>query len=693
MAVDVREQTSQRLAPRQRTARSSGTAIAVVTASSSFAGLLLALGPGDSSYSELLHENLLNNTVNGITLSVIGALLTWARPRNAVGWLTLWLATANALCMFGNGWALAADPLGLPGRTLLAWLSSWSWVAAFVPAFTVLLVIFPNGRPVSAFGRRLVIAGWTATVLLSTGFALADKSYSDVLAGEQNPITRGRWQDAVGAVLIVGAVLALACLLCVLVHTVRRLRNAVTPEREQLAWMVATVLPVFVGSFVASSFVALVLNALSPIGIAVGILKYRLFDIKIVLRRGLVYGLLTMFVVVVYAGVVAGLTELVPHGVVPSVLAAASVALLVRPVYDLLQGSMGRLVYGDRDDPVRALTRIGEGMRAGAGAPSDDDSGLLPLARAVSASLRSPYAALATPDGDVLCVFGDPRGLPLYHVALEFGGQPVGRLTVGGRSSREPLRRPDQALIQALAGPVATAVHAVTLADELRSSRERLIDAREVERQRIRQDLHDGLGPSLSGVALGLEAARTAAASDPERLMDLLAVLHDEVDETVSEVRRVIDDLGPAALGGVGLVNAVRAHAEAVSARAGLEVIVEGPDQIEHVPPPIEVAAYRIVLEAVTNAVRHAHAGQIRIEVRVAAAELVVSVEDDGVGIRAEHTPGVGLASMRRRAESVGGSLAIVAGHRSDQLSEATPTPGEGTRVVARLPLGGRVHG
>jgi two-component system, NarL family, sensor kinase len=409
---------------------------------------------------------------------------------------------------------------------------------------------------------------------------------------------------------------------------------------------------------------------LVPVGLLVGILRHQLFDILLVLRSGLVYGGLSALAVGAYFAVVALITTVTPAGTVPSLFAVATVALVVVPAHRWLQRWVGRLVYGDRDDPLRALARVADGIRGTGGRADPVD--VRPMLCGIAEALRSPYVAVQDADGAPLAAVGVPADLPVHEVALSYAGEPVGTLAVGGRTARNPLSAADRALVAALAGPVAVAVRAALMALEVAESRARVLAVREAERQRLRGDLHDGLGPSLSGVALGLEAARGSVLQHAERLPEILDVLHHEVESLVTEVRAIIDDLGP---GDVDLLASLRGHVEAANAAGGVVVELAHTGPVDRLPGEVAVAAQRIAGEAFNNALRHASATRIALSVAVEPGLLTVEVADDGSGAVTSRPGGVGVDSMRRRAEAVGGILAVEA------------VPGRGTRVRAYLPV------
>jgi signal transduction histidine kinase len=252
-------------------------------------------------------------------------------------------------------------------------------------------------------------------------------------------------------------------------------------------------------------------------------------------------------------------------------------------------------------------------------------------------------------------------------------------LTVGPRRGEPTVTAADARLLEALAPHLAVVLRSRRLTEDLAHERERVVAATLAERERLRRDLHDGLGPSLSGIALGLEAADQALASDPAIARDLMARSRAEAEGAVREIRRVIDGLRPSALDRYGLPEAVREIASGLGlGRLG------GPDfslEVDDLPTlaaPVEEAAYRIVAESLTNVVRHSGARTCSVRLARSDGELYVAIEDDGDGMRESHGAGVGLESMRRRAFEIGGRVSF---------KVARP---HGTLVSAILPLGSR---
>ncbi len=458
--------------------------------------------------------------------------------------------------------------------------------------------------------------------------------------------------------------------------TLVRLTRCRAPERQQLAWLVGVAALLLLAVFVVPTSwpSALVSALLLPVAIAIGVLRYG--ALGIVVSSAFVYVVLTGAVLAVYVAVAAavGAAALdLSQAPLPGAVTAAVVAVTLTPAQRRLQRVADRLVYGERRDPFRAVTRLGERVSEA------DECELLPaVVDTVRAALRSPAAEVLAPDGRVLARVGDPEekaDRDAAAVALRIGGREVGTLRLAPRRPGEAFTAADQQLFEALAAQVAAVVRALDLAESLHRERDQVVAARHCERDRLRRDLHDGLGPALAGISLGLQAAQgTIGSAGPTAA--LLARLRAEADDTLGEVRRVIDDLRPARLDDLGLVAAVRRHADAVATT--LAVHVEA-DDLPPLPPEVEVAAYRIAQEALTNVVRHSGARSVRVSLAVNGARLVVRVVDDGHGLSPESVPaprsgGVGLSSMRHRAEVLGGRLVV-----DDDAA--------GTCVEAALPL------
>jgi len=635
----------------------------------------------------------------GLVWAVTGAVLVGVRPRNALGWLVLAVGMSQA-------WAVGLTAYG--GFGLLEVVPSWpAYVgpALYIPGWlilpTVLLALYPEGRlpgprwrwPVA--GAAIAIVLLTACIPLPTvgpeeahGWAVVPtlpERLGDVLLpnkpmydtrvfvsaapdGTTTPVVPEWWAVWANTGSWVFKPLLALSMLTIWAGTVTRLVRARPPRRQQLAWLVCVVMPLLPALFSPvelASWLVLLSLLLVPVAVAVGVLRYRLLGIEAVLRRGLVYGTFTVAVVGAYLIVTAvSAAALDRSDLLPGVVAAALVAVGLAPARDRLQRAADRLVYGERHDPLRAVTRLGQKVAA------TGDLDLLPGALAsVMAAVHAPGAAVAAPDGRIIERVGmDPDTgavLPLW-----FGGQQVGELRVAARRAGEAYTNAEKRLLAALALQVAVVVRAFELTEALEAERDRVLAATETERDRLRGDLHDGLGPSLSGVGLGLQALADTLDGRDAASTVLLDRIREEVAEAVVEVRRIIDGLRPTTLDTLGLLGAIRRHAETVSAALPVDVVAV---DLSPLPPQVETAAYRITTEALTNAARHAGARHVRVTLFAQHGSLRITVADDGHGVGTA-AAGVGLTSMQRRTETLGGHLDI-------------DSAAAGTTITATLPL------
>jgi signal transduction histidine kinase len=256
---------------------------------------------------------------------------------------------------------------------------------------------------------------------------------------------------------------------------------------------------------------------------------------------------------------------------------------------------------------------------------------------------------------------------------LLYQNEVVGDLIVAARGAGETFSSLDQRVLQDLSRSVGVAVHAVRVTTDLQRSREQLVTAREEERRRLRRDLHDGLGPALGGLLLKLDALGDELRCDPEQAALQLGELKGDVQAAVAEVRRLVYALRPPALDELGLVGALRLLATQCQ-RLDLCFDIVIPDDLPPLPAAVEVAIYRIAHEALTNVIRHANASACLLSL-VARDRLELSVSDNGQGMLVGQSVGIGLLSMRERANELGGECAI------------TSVSGAGVVVRAWLPL------
>jgi two-component system, NarL family, sensor kinase len=419
-----------------------------------------------------------------------------------------------------------------------------------------------------------------------------------------------------------------------------------------------------------------------PLSIGVAILRNRLFDIDTILNRTLVYGGLSTIVAGIYIAIVATLgTVFQAQGnLLIALVAAGVVAVLFQPLRIWLQNAVNRLLFGERDDPYAVLSRLGRQLEV-AIAP---EAVLPTIVETVAHALKLPSVAIAVREGEQLVPgveYGVPSGT-VVSMPLIYQSDWVGELRVSPRGPDESLTVADKHLLEDIAHQAGIAVHATRLTSDLQRSRLQLITAREEERRRMRRDLHDGVGPTLAGMTLKIGAIGNLLQTDAAAASRMLGELGTEIESAMSDIRRLVYALRPPALDELGLVAALRAHAAQYylqgasedSGESRLLVTIHAPERFTQLPAAVEVAAYRIACEAITNTARHAQAQCCQIVLALDNA-LHLDIRDDGVGLASERRVGIGLVSMRERAEELGGICTIAS------------SPGSGVHISAILPL------
>ncbi|HEY6748343.1 MAG TPA: histidine kinase [Mycobacteriales bacterium] len=615
-----------------------------------------------------LRSGLIQALCTILPYGLAGAFLLSRRPDLPFGWLLAGAAGSQVVLIGTVGPAALAIQHGHTGP-LAAWGLATSGLG-FVPIAVqgLINVRFPSGRPTGRWGRGLEWTLIAGTALVILGGLLSDRALDEMVPGRSlhNPLTHGTPVAPVADAMIVLAPVVVLLGLVAGIGVVVRYWRATGIERQQLKWRAAgVVLALALFPLAVTERLTAVVNGLDSTlfvaTLAIPVVRYRLWAIDSILRRSAVYAAVTVtlvggYVLVAFAGA-ALVSERVGFGV-----GAVVVALGFTPVRRWTQQLVDRLFYGRRNDPYQALTDVGRRLEA-VGTPGE----VLPaVVAAVAGTLRLPYAAIEGPDGAVLAAHGAP-GAGVERWPLGFQGTPVGALVASPRRGEAAFDARDRKVLGDLARQAGPAVRAEALTADLLDSRQRLVTAREEERRRLRRDLHDGLGPMLTGLGLNLDAARAAVArgADPETF---LAAAKDASSQVIGDLRELVYDLRPPALDDLGLAGAIAVHAE----RLGVDARIEA--DLPALPAAVEVAVLRTAVEAINNAVRHG--GARRCILRLTGdRDVVLTVTDDGRSAGTWH-PGVGLTAMRERATELGGTLA------------AGPTLGGG-RVVARYPLPG----
>ncbi len=667
---------------RTRASALAGAALAAVSVLVAAATAATVLGGGFGASWTLLTSTTV--------IAVVGALLAARRPRHPVGWLLLATGVPFLVGQGAEGlaWLGLTHPPSSPGEDAALWVANWIYPPALVPLFVLVALTFPDGHLPSRRWRWLAVLAAVLAVVLAVLGAFAQPTLLLGQAAVPNPHALAALaQVGPGAMTTAGLVL-LACSVAATVSLVLRWRRAPRTAQQQIMWVVLA-LVVLAAALGVDATVALLAPSLYsvvfplvqlapvvvPLAIAVAILEHQLFDIEALVSRALVYVALTFLLVGGYALAVTWAGAAFPGaaGTVARVLATAAVAVAFAPLRDGLQRIVGRRLYGDRARPYAAMTRLARQLQH----PSAPEQVLTTLVTSAAGALRSPYAALdlhgqANPVAEHGVRPTDDRRLT--RVELTQAGVALGHLTVAARG-REGLTAADLRLLADLALPIGAAVHAVGLSVDLNASREQMVLSLEEERRRVGRDLHDDLGPRLAAISMQVETARDLALSDPARAHALLGELLDQTEIAVQETRRVAHAHRPPALDTLGLVPALESHLAHVAA---VPVRFEVPRALPPLPAAVEVAAYRIALEAIQNVATHARAGSCTLHLTCDSQGLTLDVLDDGRGIPPDHPAGLGLQSMGERAAELGGTLSVQTG----------PT-GRGTLVRAVLPCRG----
>ena len=649
--------------------RALAVALGVLVALEILAGAVFSVVAG-WSWQDARDAFVITNSAIGLSFGICGAILAWHRPHNPIGWLFaaggMAYATAALIAPLGAVLHEAGAPIAV--QRLMITIFVWSWPFAIGLVLPLALLLFPDGRPPSRRWRWVVIA----VIVTAPLFSLEMGTFPyPIEPGYPIGYLTIPFYDSLQLLWTAANIRTSLALLLGVAALAVRYRRGSDVERRQLLWLLLAVMLALIvilpWDLVAGTPIEVLFAIpLIPIAVTVAIVRDQLLDIRLVVSRILAWLILLLAVLVAYTGLVALLNRVATPRLAWSALITVFLVLLAAPLLPRLQRLVDGAIYGDRGDPARVVSRLGQQL-------ATPDAGLQGVITTIRSALRLPYLAIER-DGTVLASDGDPPER-LHRWPLARGGKTEGNLTIGLRPGERELAAADRRALAMLADPVAVAVHSTVVSEELQASRERIVAAREEERRRLRRELHDGLGPALTGIAFAADAAANTIDDDPEQSQRLLTTLRRDTRAALADVRRLVDNLRPPALDELGLVAALRQRADQLAWRAdgeSVQVRLDVPEEVPTLPAAIEVATYRIATEALTNVVRHSKATDALVRLRF-GEQLELSITDDGPPNGA-WAPGVGLSAMRERAAELGGSF------------RAGPTS-TGGQVVASFPL------
>jgi signal transduction histidine kinase len=632
-------------------------------------------------------ENLHQLKTMGVTLQTWGAYTLISRLilnllffltalaiflRKPGEWMPLFVAFFLLTFGANNG---VINVLGLASA---AWaLLAKSLTAATWVGFLLFFTLFPGGHFAPRWMRWVVLV-YSVLILTSLVFS-------------GTPLDIGTVLPWFGSVYFPSL---FALMLGAQVYRYRRVSTA--HQRQQTKWVVygismmlvlaiAFSLPtIFSPAYSQSTFIFILSGGLAnyillllPLSIGVAMIRSRLWEIDILINRTLVYGVLTLMIGASYVLIVGALSRLfkIQDDLWISLLVTGLVAVLFQPVRGRLQQGVNRLMYGQRDEPYTVLSRLSARL----GTSLAPDAVLPAIVETTAQALKLPYAAILIGSDESPALGVEYPGhmekwkqaVDLIHFPILYQGEALGELVIAPRAPGESFTESDERLLADLVQQAGAAIHAVRLTIDLQHAREQLVLALEEERRRLRRDLHDGLGPSLANIAMLTETARDLYTQDPDQAENILNKAVSQTQEAIEDIRRLVYNLRPPALDELGLIAALREQIGEYEP-TGIEFQFTAPDSLPQLPAAVEVAVYRITLEAVNNVVQHAKAKQCSISLALAET-LDLNIWDDGSGVPVRHHAGVGLQSMRERAAELGGICMIESGDHGTSIQIKLP--------------------
>jgi signal transduction histidine kinase len=643
--------------------------------------------------------------VGAVACGAIGALVA-SRTGNSIGWLFLLLVTMLGIYGIAQTYGTFAAPRGLPmGELALA--TEWPFIVVLA-LFGWIFLLFPTGTLPSTRWIWVARIYAAALALIVVGWAIRPVSLvvDDVVVGS-NPLGIEAIRRPLGAALGLFGLLLLAAALLSVIALVVRFRGADPEQRQQIRWLAyvgivgAVALPfvIVLGSasdgnrtsralaFASGAAWTLLLVTVVigvPVAAGVAILKYRLWDLDVVVKKTLVASVLTLLLAGVGLLLVYVPGQMALWGASWSAFLALGVGALILPVVRLARRIARRAVFGRQAAPYEVLTAFSE--RVGESYATED---VLPrmaqiLAQGTGAScarvwlrVGETYRAEAAWPAEAYA----PRALPApagelpdfdgeHTVAVQDRGELLGALTLTMPAS-DPINPRKERLARDLAGQAGLVLRNVKLIEELRGSRQRLVAAQDERARKLERDIHDGAQQQLVALAVKLRLADGLVGTDDARAHAMLADLRSDATQALEDLRDLAHGIYPPLLADKGLVSALEAQA-----RKSPTHVTVAHNGVDRYPRDAEAAVYFCVLEALQNVGKYARASGVEVRLEAVDGVLRFAVQDDGTGFDVHERSGGGLTNMRDRLEALGGSLAIESGVGSGTtVSGVVPVP------------------
>ena len=627
----------------------------------------------------------------GTAFLVAGLLIATRVPSNPIGWVLVASGLVTAVQEFGQQYAqygLVDSPGSVGGADLAAWSTEWVWIPYMAAVALLIPMLYPTGRLPSPRWRVPLLLGLVAAGIGTVGFALAPGDL-DGFPGVSNPVGLDSmpWIETLGNTAMFVFV---GCVLAAIVSMAVRYRRSEGDERQQLKWLLLAI------SLLASSFIVgvpywtlggtgrgldFVENVLVaalvaiPVAIGVAILKYRLYDIDVVIKKTVVYAILAGLIFVVGVGLVRLVTGVLVggRGGDALLLAGILIGLLVWPLRRVALRIADRLVFGRRATPYQVLSefsgRVAETYAA--------DDVLERMAQILGEALGADAATVWLRVGDrfrpeASWPAGEPieGSVPPSAVEVRHQGDVLGALSVR-MPANDPMNPSRDRLIRDLAGQAGLVLRNAALIEDLRASRQRLVAAQDQERRRIERNIHDGAQQQLVALAVKLKLADSLVGKDEQRAHAMLAELQEETNQALEDLRDLARGIYPPLLADKGLGAALESQARKSATPVSVEV-----DGIGRYRQEAEAAVYFSCLEALQNVAKYADATRTTIRLAQTDGVLTFEVEDDGRGFDPEAVErGTGLQGIADRLAALGGEV------------EIRSAPGDGTTLAGRVPV------